>query len=118
MRSYRVSENALIADFVVQKILLYVYYFFNFVAVSFVFIFQGTSEPNIWAILFGLVAISSLIAHTYLSKRYSKVVDIHTIGSSNNISYCLFYIFSGREESVVWGIVSEFGIISLFHIPR
>ena len=111
-----VSKNGKIADFLkIQKILLASVITLIFIAVSFVLSLRGTSEPNIWAILSGLAAvISSLIAiNTAVKRNIAKLwISIPLVLAT--VFLIVYLYFSGREESVVWGIVSGvFGIISV-----
>lgn len=111
-----VSKNGKIADFLkIQKILLASVVTLIFIVVSVVLSLRGTSEPNIWAILSGLAAIiSSILAITTVVKRNRSkwLISIPLVLATGSLIFYLY--FSGREESVVWGIVSGvFGIISV-----
>ena len=111
-----VSKNGKIADFLkIQKILLVSVVTLIFIVVSVVLSLRGTSESNIWAILSGLAAIiSSILAIATVVKRNRSKWLISTPLVLATGSLIFYLYFSGREESVVWGIVSGvFGIISV-----
>lgn len=109
-------KDGRIGDFFkIQKILLASVVTLVFIAVSFVLSLRGASESNIWAILSGLAAIiSSFIAIiTAVKRNISKwLISIPLVLAT--VFLIVYLYFSGREESVVWGIVSGvFGIISV-----